>query len=215
MKSRCLILVLCCFTLTLLATAHVSAAAAKKPRSTEVSTKAINPDGDPTGPQIDPTFCSYVCPSGSPCDSCKQGGVFTTCGQYAGHPATDLDGDGVPDTRDNCKCLANANQADCDGDGIGDACDYQDNSWKVISVGTQQCYLDKDTHLFSYTLEFYYQNIYKSACTGQTCYKKYLHNSFSCSLGTDDLQCCLNNGGGLDCGGQWNYDHCGVPRCTF
>lgn len=42
----------------------------------------------------------------------------------AGCPTeTDTDGDGVPDARDNCPTLANANQADADGDGVGDACD--------------------------------------------------------------------------------------------
>ena len=35
----------------------------------------------------------------------------------------DTDGDGVPDTTDNCLLIANANQADGDGDGVGDACD--------------------------------------------------------------------------------------------
>jgi len=37
-------------------------------------------------------------------------------------PASDSDGDGVPDDEDNCPNDANADQADCDGDGIGDVC---------------------------------------------------------------------------------------------
>lgn len=36
---------------------------------------------------------------------------------------TDSDGDGVPDCRDNCPTVANADQVDSDGDGVGDACD--------------------------------------------------------------------------------------------
>jgi len=35
----------------------------------------------------------------------------------------DCDGDGAPDTGDNCPDDANADQRDTDGDGIGDACD--------------------------------------------------------------------------------------------
>lgn len=35
----------------------------------------------------------------------------------------DTDGDGVPDTSDNCAAMPNADQHDHDGDGRGDACD--------------------------------------------------------------------------------------------
>ena len=36
---------------------------------------------------------------------------------------TDTDGDGVPDSEDNCPDVSNPTQADADGDDIGDACD--------------------------------------------------------------------------------------------
>lgn len=37
--------------------------------------------------------------------------------------ADDLDGDGVPDSQDNCVEIANQDQTDTDGDGRGDLCD--------------------------------------------------------------------------------------------
>lgn len=47
-------------------------------------------------------------------------GGLIICAEATG---CDTDGDGVPDSVDNCVLLANTAQGDGDGDGIGDACD--------------------------------------------------------------------------------------------
>ena len=44
------------------------------------------------------------------------------CGAAPSAWAQDADGDGVPDSKDNCPLVANPDQADCDDDGIGNAC---------------------------------------------------------------------------------------------
>jgi hypothetical protein len=40
----------------------------------------------------------------------------------------DEDGDGVPDSRDNCPEAANPEQRDFDLDGVGDFCDHDDDN---------------------------------------------------------------------------------------
>jgi hypothetical protein len=50
----------------------------------------------------------------------------------------DMDGDGVPDTLDNCPGVDNANQADADHDSIGDACDTDDDNDGVADA-TDNC----------------------------------------------------------------------------
>ncbi len=50
---------------------------------------------------------------------CSGGLSATACTK----PPLDSDGDGVPDSIDNCPLVYNPDQKDTDGDGVGDACD--------------------------------------------------------------------------------------------
>jgi hypothetical protein len=47
----------------------------------------------------------------------------------------DSDGDGVEDTSDNCRTVANLDQADSDGDGVGDACETTQPPQGAIFAG--------------------------------------------------------------------------------
>ena len=48
--------------------------------------------------------------------------------QQAAAKEVDTDGDGIPDSRDNCTLVANPRQEDTDGDGYGNACDADLNN---------------------------------------------------------------------------------------
>jgi len=49
--------------------------------------------------------------------------LFVACGSNDSSPTTDLDGDTIPDARDNCITVPNQDQINTDGDSAGDACD--------------------------------------------------------------------------------------------
>lgn len=62
-------------------------------------------------------------------DNVTNGAIVVGTGTCA-----DGDGDGVPDTSDNCPTVSNANQANFDGDADGDACDIDDDNDGLIDT---------------------------------------------------------------------------------
>jgi hypothetical protein len=56
-----------------------------------------------------------------PCSSIAGGGFHTIA--IAGPPLIDTDGDGRPDSIDNCPTIANPTQADCNSNVVGDVCE--------------------------------------------------------------------------------------------
>jgi hypothetical protein len=168
----------------------------------------------------DPDACEQCGSEGWTCDTyCTTfGGSSTTCGQWAGNPANDLDSDGVANSSDNCLCTPNANQADCDQDSAGDACDNQNVKWVPIeSLGWCETDFDTKVWLMKFTIEKYGATRYQNLCGGATCVDKFLLISKSCDwsttgCGTSASACCTCWFGFEGC---TNLTSCGSPSCPF
>ncbi len=97
-------------------------AACSVPATFECASDTDCHDGARTGTCAN-TYCAFAdpaCASGQRYDTTAGNGLASTCVPV---PPVDTDGDGVPDTIDNCPTIANATQEDGDMDGHGDACD--------------------------------------------------------------------------------------------
>ncbi|WP_428242338.1 putative Ig domain-containing protein [Gynuella sp.] len=57
--------------------------------------------------------------------------------------AYDTDGDGIPDTRDNCREVVNSNQLDSDHDGYGNVCDADYDNNNIVNMDDLDIFLLK------------------------------------------------------------------------
>jgi len=70
------------------------------------------------------------------------------CSATPPQPPTDSDGDGVPDSSDNCPANANSDQANADGDSLGNVCDPDDDN-DGIADNVDTAPLDNSNEAFS------------------------------------------------------------------
>lgn len=146
----------------------------------------------PAAAQPNQNACFMVCDgSESACNRSCQASTMTTCSAWEENMMgnNDYDGDGVANGSDNCRCLANASQANCDGDIHGDACDSSSATW--VKTNRRACKSDKDDHVWGYTVEVTHEDTYEdvSACNRPTKYDIVVFDSY-CPYTTSTTYCC-------------------------
>jgi hypothetical protein len=116
---------------------------------------------------------------------CTQGGILypSYCSTYAPYvlvtsvAVKDQDGDGIPDSTDNCPTVTNPSQTDANGNGVGDACEaaptvtISPKSTTVLpgaSVTFTATAADSDHPLSALTFEWRVNGIVQSGATGHT-----------------------------------------------
>ncbi len=130
-------------------------------------------------------FCNASSNPKETCDTCSQ-----DCGA-----CPDQDGDGVPDSRDNCVSAYNPSQLDCDGDRVGDVCDSVNGTTQSMSSSSAsgyrwvgaRCYQDDP-----FSSDSYWYDLYSYTIT--TCY--WTRTTYCNGTVSDSSQSCGNSGTG-------------------
>jgi hypothetical protein len=113
------------------------------------------------------------------CQPCDE--EYQSCLEYC-YQTGDSDGDGIPNSSDNCPGTVNTDQADCDGDGTGDACDsfngtttYQGYNEQVDFIyGPVYSYCSGPWRYDLYQVYYHHTDYYRDAyCDGTVVYRSY------------------------------------------
>jgi Thrombospondin type 3 repeat len=115
-------------TTVVLALAPILAAGSEMPlgsvQGSDVSTDTDDPRAGNVITQEPPTTDdSEEVDSDIECEFYGPGDIESGVGDQQGPPESDIDGDEIPDSEDNCVDTPNPDQTDSDGDGIGDVSD--------------------------------------------------------------------------------------------
>ena len=116
--------------------------------------------------------------------------VYNICLLACQNSQNDVDGDGVPNTQDNCPLVANANQANCDGDTLGDVCDGINGNYVTVQTDIP-CMIDKDQHLGYFSLEYWVEDkqVDQSNCGGPVRYIQRIYDEATC-INVSPSSCC-------------------------
>jgi hypothetical protein len=139
------------------------------------------------------------------CDS-----QFQMCWNMCGNG--DHDGDGVPDTTDNCLVAYNPDQADCDGDRSGDVCDSLDAVY--VRSAEQTCMTDKDDHVATFSFEHHVESVDRdsSSCGAPDVWHRRIRDEATCTFTIDDEDCCRLLTGSLSATGAFADVWCQSPN---
>ena len=155
--------------------------------------------------------CSEACNGSSrcfnPCSTDPEGTNWITCGEY-GVCDPDYDDDGYYDWQDNCMNNYNPSQADCDGDGWGNACDWENGDFRVIS--TSLCHIRGRVHLVYVDVRKTFDRLLRdrSACGSPDKWEQIDLEEHTCPP-MDAKSCCIfHYGTGGECDTYLNNNQC-------
>jgi len=109
--------------------------------SSILAIKPYNSTAGPVGPALTNSFGALINPDA---DGIFAGTMVDGLVIVGSGDCTDNDGDGWPDSLDNCPTVFNDTQTNTDGDSLGNACDPDDDNDGLLDTAEPSCALDPD-----------------------------------------------------------------------